>query len=539
MSQARYRRRQPSPLKTGGDRIVAERGVTIFKRPEMAFVHEWFDDQVRRTPEAVALVHDGQHVTYKALQWNADRWAHKLRSLGVTEEIRVGIYMNRGIHMVLAVLATLKAGGTYVPLDVKLPPERLRMILLDSRPLLVLAEPNLKRPVSAGELWVAIDYEEAAAYCSFERPVFSGVQHAAAYILYTSGSTGLPKGVVVEHAQLTNYIRAVTERADLRSCTAFAMLQPLTVDSSLTVLFSSLCNGACLHLISEQLAGDPAGLAAYFEGERIDCLKIAPSHLAALHSCGNPRLLMPRRCLVLGGEPSRSDWVRAISRTAPRCAVFNHYGPTETTVGVTTYRFDPLLAPNENYMVPLGRSLANCRIYILDSCCGTPVSEGAIGELYVGGEPVARGYLNAPRLTASHFLPDPFAGVSGARMYRTGDLGRYIEGGDIAFCGRSDAQVKIRGHRVEPGEIEATLEQHPLVERACVVSSANRFGEIQLAAYLISKQHLTSDDLREFLSRKLPEYMIPAEFIRLEQLPLTAHGKVDRRALNGVRKPLS
>jgi non-ribosomal peptide synthetase component F len=325
-------------------------------------------------------------------------------------------------------------------------------------------------------------------------------------------------------------VKSIIKQAGLEGCRQFAMLQPLTVDSSVTVLYASLCTGATLHVIGEELAMDPVALSAYFEGEKIDCLKIAPSHLAALHSGVVPSRLVPQRRLIVGGEASSNSWLASIATAAPGCTIFNHYGPTETTVGVLMHRFDESKS-REGGLVPIGQPLANCRAYVLDQY-GELVPRGVIGELYIGGDAVARGYINRPSLTALQFLPDPFASVPGQRMYRTGDLVRCLAGNLLEFCGRADDQVKIRGFRIEPGEITSVLEQHPDVNGAVVMPFCCGSGGHQLAAFVVSRGGKPLEAaLRTFLQSKLPHYMVPSDIIVLEKFPLSRHGKIDIRSL--------
>jgi amino acid adenylation domain-containing protein len=447
-----------------------------------ACVYELFAQQVLRVPTQVAVVHEGRRISYLELSERVDQLAAELGRRGVGPETIVGLYLPRSVSMVVSVLAVLKSGGAYLPLDTEAPAERVRTILLDAKPQCALVEEEARdidwaaceliRVNTKGS--VAVDLPAPSLACA----------DGAAYVLYTSGSTGRPKGVVVENRQLLNYVRSVIQEAGLEECTQFAMLQPLTVDSSVTVLYASLSTGGSLHIISEEAAMDPHALSAYFEGEKIDCLKIAPSHLAALHSGVAPSRLVPQRRLIVGGEASSHSWLASVARSAQGCIIFNHYGPTETTVGVLMHRFvEAKSMPGAT--VPIGLPLANCRAYILDQQ-GELVPSGVTGELYIGGNSVARGYIHRPSLTALHFLPDPFASRPGQRMYRTGDLVRYCPRNGLEFCGRADDQVKIRGYRVEPSEIKSVLEQHPDVSGAIVLPFRCVSGGQQLAAFVVS-----------------------------------------------------
>jgi amino acid adenylation domain-containing protein len=492
-------------------------------------VYGLFERQVRRVPGHVAVVHEGRRVSYLELERKVDQLATRLHRSGIGPEEIVGLYLPRGLNLIAGLLAVLKSGGAYLPLDMDAPAERIRDILLDAKPRCILAEQKMEAMNWATCELVCIEEVEKMP-ASPPSPAARTRPNAAAYVLYTSGSTGRPKGVVVEHRQLLNYVNSVIQRAGLEECGQFAMLQPLTVDSSVTVLYASLCKGASLHVIGDELAMDPVALSAYFEGETIDCLKIAPSHLAALHTGVAPSRLVPLRLLIVGGEASAHPWLASVACAAPGCTIFNHYGPTETTVGVLMHRFDGAQC-SAGGLVPLGQPLANCRAYVLDRH-GEFVPRGVIGELYIGGDSVARGYINRPVATAVQFLPDPFAPEPGQRMYRTGDLVRCLSGDVLEFCGRADDQVKIRGYRVEPGEITSVLQQHPDVTGAVVVPFRCASGGQQLAAFVVSCCGKPLERaLRTFLSSRLPHYMIPSDVTVLDKFPLSRHGKVDIRAL--------
>jgi thioesterase domain-containing protein/acyl carrier protein len=313
------------------------------------------------------------------------------------------------------------------------------------------------------------------------------------------------------------------------------MLQPLSVDSSQTVIFPALVSGGCLHILSEERAADPQALSEYFSRFPIDLLKIAPSHLAALQSSSRPEQLLPRRWLIVGGEVSHWDWMNRLHALAS-CAIFNHYGPTEATVGMSTYRVEKDQNAHGSSTVPIGRPLPNTQAFLLDRRL-QPVPIGVAGELHIGGSCLARGYLNHPELTAEKFISHPFSDEAGARLYKTGDLARYLPDGNIEFLGRLDNQIKIRGFRVEPGEIEAALVQHPAVREAVIVARENPSASLrtgtQLIAYVVPKQKASSHapELRAFLRQKLPDPLVPAFFIPLDALPRTPHGKLDRHAL--------
>ncbi|MDH3605217.1 MAG: amino acid adenylation domain-containing protein, partial [Candidatus Tectomicrobia bacterium] len=488
-------------------------------------MHQLLEAQVERTPEAVAVVYEEQQLTYAALNRRANYLAHRLRALGVGPEVPVGLYMEQSLEMVVGVLGILKAGGGYVPLAPDAPAERLTFMLNDAGIETVLTQEQLIAQLPAtGAHVVCVDANsEGVNSALHELPTRDVRPDNLAYVLYTSGSTGQPKGVAVEHRHVVSYCQAIMDRCQLHNPMSYAMVQPLTVDSCVTMLFPSLLTGGVLHVIAREQSLDPEVLANYVCRYPIDCLKIAPSHLAAVLS---PPIL-PNQRLIIGGEASRWEWVQEL-HTQTTCTIFNHYGPTETTVGVLTYQVGP--SDQLHASTPSGRPLANTQAYILDRQL-QPVPIGCPGELYIGGALVTRGYLKRPALTVEQFIPNPFGQ---GRLYKTGDVVRYLADGNIEFLGRMDNQVKIRGYRIELGEIEAVLGQHPAVEATVVVARDDGPGDNSyLVAYLVPHAGASTgvDELRAFLQAHLPAHMIPAAFVIIEALPLLPHGKVDRRAL--------
>jgi amino acid adenylation domain-containing protein len=499
-----------------------------------ACIHDLFDNQAKETPDAVALVCGEDSITYDELNTRANQMGHYLQRRGVGPEIRVGLCLSRSIEMIVALLGILKAGGAYVPLDPKFPRERLASVAQDADLRLILTQGQFQERVSGlGAEHICLDADGSAIGQEKEStPESRGRADSLAYVIFTSGSTGRPKGVEVEHRQVLNYVDGILEQLRLPAGSGFAMVSPLTADLGHTVLYPALTTGGTLHVISEEQALDASALGAYFKHHRPDCLKIVPSHLATLLTSPDPAEVLPEKCLVLGGEACPWDLIEKIRFLRPGCRVINHYGPTETTVGVTTYQVeatDPTTSRSPS--VPIGRPLPNSQVYILDPD-RNPVPVGVSGEIYVGGRGLARGYANAPELTAERFVPHPYSEEPGARLYRTGDRARFRPDGTIEFLGRIDHQVKLRGFRIELGEIETALKQHQRVHAAVVAVRENEGGEKRLVAYVVPGQGLLSpDDLRQFLRRTLPEYMVPTVFVMLEELPLTPNGKVDRRHL--------
>ena len=472
-----------------------------------ATVLELFEERARRTPAAVAVVFEQEALSYGELDRRAGALAAVLRRAGVGSEVTVGLERERGTGMIEAIVAVHKAGGAYTAVDAAAPPSRRRWQLADAGAAVLLgADGGLERlrqlPARAGGAGTA----------------------GLAYVSYTSGSTGRPKGVAVEHRQLLAYVLGLIERLELGAPRRFATVSTLAADLGNTSIYGALATGGTLHVVSEERLGVADAFAAY--GERIDVLKIVPSHLAALLDAARPAGVLPRECLILGGEACDGALLRRIRSLDPSCRIFNHYGPTETTVGVAVFAVPRSSAARSP--IPLGRPLAGARIHLADRR-GSTVPIGVAGELLVAGEQVARGYLRRPARTAAVFRPDPF-GAPGGRLYRTGDLGRRRGDGAIELLGRIDHQMKVRGFRIEPGEIEAALVAHPAVRDAVVLAVRDAAGETRLAAYVVARG-VTAHELRAHVAARLPGVMVPSAVLLLERLPLTANGKVDRRAL--------
>ncbi|GAA3804735.1 hypothetical protein GCM10022226_25780 [Sphaerisporangium flaviroseum] len=492
--------------------------------PACELLHRLVTAQAARTPGAVAVVYGETSLTYAELDERSDRLARHLVGLGVRPDERVAICLEQSAELAVAVVGVLKAGGAYVPLDPEHPEERLAYAVADAgvRVAVTGTGPRDRLP---REL-TTVDLDTGVLDRVAPGPVETGVTgRNLAYVIYTSGTTGKPKGVAVQHREVLLYLSGVRERftghAGQEPGGVFALLQSLAFDFGVTVFYLSLMTGGTLHLIPSRTAAPD--LAAYFARAGIDYLKITPSHLAALLTEAGPRELLPRRLLVLGGEASPWAWAKELVRPGG-CAVVNHYGPTEATVGVTTLRVDPGV-PDVAPALPIGRPLPGARVYVLDEHL-RPVPVGVPGEICLGGERLARGYLGRPALTAERFPPDPY-GEPGARMYRTGDLGRWLPDGNLQFLGRRDLQVKVRGYRVELGEIETLLQEHPAVAQA-VVDLRGR----GLVAYLVATGTRPGvGELRSWIRERLPDYMVPARYVWLDSVPLKSHGKVDRAAL--------
>lgn len=508
--------------------LLVEFNNTKIVAPPYRCIHHWIEAQANKTPNNLAVVFDTQHLTYQELNAKANNLANHLALLGVQPETVVGLCVERSLDMIVGILGILKAGAAYLPLEPSLPEAALAFRLQDAQVSVLLTQKRLVEKINFQTQIVCIDADiNDAPQNNILQPA---TPENLAYVIYTSGSTGKPKGVAVEHRQIVNYVNGVLEKLDLPEAASFATVSTFAADLGNTAIFSALCTGGCLHIIAEECTNDPVAFAEYCDRYSIDCLKIVPSHLSALLSGSHPEKLLPRQRLILGGEAATWDLIKRVRELAPECKVFNHYGPTETTVGVLTYPVEEISTDTPSNTVPLGRPLANTQIYLLDNYC-QPVPLDVIGEIYIGGDNVARGYINQPELTKERFIPNPFTNEPDARLYKTGDLGRYQSDGNLEFLGRMDDQVKLYGYRIELGEIEALLRQYLQVQEVVVVVKETHPGKKQLVAYIVGQKDLKSVDLRDFLKQKLPEYMLPSQFVFLKALPLTANGKIDKKAL--------
>jgi amino acid adenylation domain-containing protein len=489
--------------------------------PDELCIHQLFEAQAGRTPEATALVFEETSLSYAQLNSQANRLAHHLIALGIAPDTRVAIALPRGIHMVVALLATLKAGGAYVPLDPEYPAERLAFMLADSAPRVLLTESGVLGALGdlapcLAVLQLDADHSWQSLPAANPDPASLGLtpQHQA-YVIYTSGSTGTPKGVMIEHRNAVNFVHW-----GVNSCTPAVLQRTLwstsmNFDLAVFECFVPLSCGAAVHLVSDALA-----LAR--RQEDVTLLNTVPSAMAALLDA--QAVPASVRQVHLAGEPLQPQLVQRIFAHTEADTVCNLYGPTETT----TYSTWIAMSREAGFKASIGRPIANTRIYILDTQ-GQSVPIGVVGEIHIGGAGVARGYLNRPDLTLDRFVPDPF-GEPGSRMYKTGDLGRWRADGTVEFLGRSDHQIKIRGFRIELGEIESVLRTHPEVREAVVLAREDAPGDKRLVAYVVGEQ-VQPEALRMHVAAKLPEYMVPAAYVRIDVLPLTPNGKLDRNAL--------
>jgi amino acid adenylation domain len=514
------------------DQLLSAWNDTRRNYPKGATVHGLFEEQAARTPDAEAVCFRGESISYGELAARADRLARRLRRLGVGPESRVGVLMNRSINLVAALLGVLKAGGAYVPLDPAYPAERLRYMLEDAGASVLLTEGSLadvmgESPVHVVDL--GLHHEEFDDVVTQPHVTSDNL----AYVIYTSGSTGRPKGVAVTHRNVVRLVKGNTF-ADLNENEVLLQFAPVAFDASTFEIWGALLNGA-------RLAVMPPGVASVEElGVALRRYGVTTLWLTSglFHLMVDERLedLKSVRQLLAGGDVLSAAHVRKyLSEAAPDHTLTNGYGPTENTTFTCCHRMRT--GDHVANSVPLGRPIANTQVYILDDRMQL-VPVGTSGELYAGGDGLARGYLDQPALTAEQFVPHPFSEEPGARLYRTGDLARYLADGQLEFLGRMDQQVKIRGFRIETGEIESVLLRHPQVRECVVVARDDAPGEIRLVAYVVASGDApTAGALREHLKTKLPDYMVPSAFVSLESLPLTPNGKVDRKALPAPGAP--
>lgn len=509
---------------------IAER-LELWNRTEHDFTFVGLHRQLSRLaqvqPQKTAAQCGDEQMSYVELNQRANELAARLQRKGGGSEQRIGVCVSRSLEWLVATFAVLKRGAAYVPLDVQLPPKRLAEIVEDSGLTQVICDTgsslnDLGLPVEL----VVVETRKEIAWAAPEIAT-TVVPTSPAYVMYTSGSTGRPKGVVVTHGNAENYARSILHRLCLPEGRSFALVSTLNADLGNTVLFGALYSVGVLHIVPEDCCFDADKMGEYMHRFGIDVLKLAPSHLSGLLQGARPERVLPRDALVLGGESLDGALLKAI-RKHGQCRVFNHYGPTETTVGALTYEVSDL--DRDDIVPPLGTPLANQRCYVLD-VDGSPVPNHVVGELCIAGEGLARGYLNRADLTAERFIPNPY-GEPGSRLYRTGDLARYLPGGNIEFRGRVDDQVKLRGHRIELGEIRARLTALSSVSDAYVLLQQAEGQQALLIAYLVAAGEQPSDEsVIEELAQSLSRHMIPSGFVWLDTLPVTPNGKVDRQRL--------
>ena len=495
------------------------------------FIGSWFSRQAEQTPDAIALVFEDEQLSYGELNKRANQLAYQLRKQGVEPDVRVGICVGRGMDMVIALLGVLKAGGAYIPLDPSYPQERLEFMLSDSHSSILVTHQQLARDYSGSHIKVIyLDQPQDDFFSEDEAGIVERVlPENLAYLIYTSGSTGKPKGVMITQRGFRNYLAWAISEYKVSETTDSVIQTSISFDLTITALFSPLLVGGRVNLLADGASvGDLADVLD--KGIGYGLLKITPTHLTALNSLlaeSEPK--QRSRVLIVGGEALRSETIQGWRNLSEDCRIINEYGPTETVVGSCI--FELLDRPQGYDSVPIGTPIANTQLYILDAEM-QPVPGEIPGDIYIGGDGLARGYFNRPEVTAEVFIPNPFSQEPGTRFYRTGDKGKFLEQGVMAFLGRSDHMVKIRGYRVEMGEIESVLCQHPAVREAVVIDWDQNENDKRLAAYWVGeKDEITVSELKSYVRAELPDYMVPSVFMVLDALPLTPSGKIDRKAL--------
>ena len=512
------------PLLTLAERrlMLEEWNRTELSYPRERLLHELIEEQVDRTPDAVAAVFEDRRVTYRQLNTRANRIAHHLRSLGVGPNVLVAVCLERSLDMLASLLGILKAGGAYVPLDPAYPKTRLDFILEDAHVSVVLAQERLRQLLT--------ECKSLVVYVDSDRQLLSGAEitnlsstagpNDLAYVIYTSGSTGQPKGVAISHQSPVAFVHWAKSVFSQQEMSAVLCSTSICFDLSVFEIFATLAYGGKVILVENALH-----LRELPAANEVTLINTVPSVMKELIGLGE---LPPSVCTInLAGEPLSAELVQRLYGLPAVRKVYDLYGPSETT----TYSTFILREPDGPSTI--GRPIANTQIYILDSSL-QPVPVGVVGELCIAGVGLAAGYLNRPELTAKKFVEHPFSQETGARLYRTGDLARYLADGNIEFLGRMDQQVKVRGFRIELGEIEARLKKHPEIDQCVVVAHENSYGDKNLVAHIVpsrTQSTLETSELKIFIKQELPEYMVPMMFAIVEHFPITPNGKIDRKAL--------
>ncbi|MDJ0506232.1 MAG: amino acid adenylation domain-containing protein, partial [Nostocales cyanobacterium LE14-WE12] len=510
--------------------LLVEWNNTKAEYPSNKCIHQLFEEQVERTPDAVAVVFEGQQLTYNELNCRANQLAHYLQSLGVKPDELVGICVERSLEMIVGLLGILKAGGAYVPFDPDYPIERLSFMLEDAAVKVLLTQQELidKLPEHQAQL-ICLDADwELISQFSQDNPITDVQATNLAYVIYTSGSTGQPKGVMLSHSNLSNHMFWMQETFPLTKTDRVLQKTPFSFDASVWEFYAPLLVGGQLLIAQPGGHTDSDYLLKTIAQQQVTTVQLVPSLLQMLLEQGGIENCQLLKRVFCGGEilPVALQEKLLSQLNVNLC---NLYGPTECCIDVTFWN-----CQREMYgqRIPIGRPISNTQIYILDSNLQSlPV--GIPGEIHIGGAGLARGYLNRPELTEEKFIPNPFSNSPDSRLYKTGDLARYLPDGNIEYLGRIDNQVKIRGFRIELGEIEAVLTQYPQVQSSVIIAREDTPGNKRLVAYIVPEKEATPtpNEMRQFLKEKLPEYMIPSAFVILESLPLTPNGKIDRRAL--------
>ena len=483
-------------------------------------IHQLFEEQVERTPDNVALVFEDRLVTYKELNQRANSLAKVLRDKGVKPDEIVGIMVNRSVEMIAGILAILKAGGAYLPIEPEYPEDRIRFILQDSGMDIILTDNNNINRISGIN---SINVNNKIIYdYSMDNPVNQNSSKDLAYIIYTSGSTGRPKGVMIEHSSVINFVEAVSKRMNFSTNAIVLSSTTYCFDIFVFEVITSLLKGARIVLANEAERRTPRLICELISKHNVNILLTTPSKMRLLVSEDeNLPMLNSIDEIMLGGEPFPHDLLKKLKKSL-KAKIINGYGPTETTVGVS---FKELI---NDRRISVGRPIDNTKFYLLDKNLELlPI--GIPGELYIGGASLARGYLNRPDLTAKSFIESPFN--PNEKLYKTGDVARWYSKGEIDLLGRTDSQVKINGYRIELGEIENSILKIPGIQGAVVINKKVLNNKQALCAYLKTDGQVSSGYVREYLSKILPDYMIPSYITFIDEIPLNSNGKVDREKL--------
>ena len=514
------------PLLTESEeqQLLVEWNQTQTSYPDHYCIHQLFEEQVVKIPDAIAVIDGEKSLTYEQLNQKANQLAYYLQNLGVKTEDLVGICIERSVLMIIGLLGILKAGAAYIPLDPNYPSERLAYMLEDSAVSVLLTQENLvdTLPNYLGTIFCLDQDGKILDHHPQDNLLHPMTSENLAYVIYTSGSTGKPKGVLIQHQSLLNLVSWHQNAFDITTIDRVTQLAGIAFDASVWEIWPYLTAGACLAIVPPDLLTSPKQLQEWLIAKKIT-VSFLPTPLAETLIPLDWSPNCPLRLMLTGG-----DKLNDFPPTSIPFTLVNNYGPTENTVVTTSVKITPDLLTEK--APPIGRPISNTQVYILDQY-QQPVPIGIPGELYIGGSGLAKGYLNRPELTDSKFIANPFSQKLSDRLYKTGDLVRYGNDGQIEFVGRIDHQVKIRGFRIELGEIETVLNQHPQVKEAIIIAREDQPGVKRLCAYVIASQNLTVSQLRLFLQEKLPQYMVPAFFVLLDAFPLTPNGKIDRRAL--------
>jgi natural product biosynthesis luciferase-like monooxygenase protein/amino acid adenylation domain-containing protein len=499
--------------------------------PQDSCLHQLFEQQAQQRPQQDAVIYEKQSLTYAELNHRANQLAHYLRNLGITAEDRVGLCLERSVELVIALVAVLKAGAAYVPLDPNYPADRLKYMLEDARVPVLVTENSLRRRLPSFTGYVVYldgDWSEIAKQSRANLASRVDAENTA-YVMYTSGSSGKPKGVVVAHRSVINVLQDFDRRVPVAEGSKCSVWTSFSFDVSVFEYLSPLLSGCTLVIPNDACRLDAGAYLEWLKQERVQSAFIPPSAIPVLaERVGQDN--GPLKRIVIGMQPTPGRLVEAIARACPQAGILNGYGPTETTINSTLYRVRDG-AELRKGPVPAGEPVGNTQIYVLDAHWN-PLPIGVLGDVYIAGVGLARGYFNRPALTAERFLANPFSQQPGLRLYRSGDIGRWLPNGNLELRGRADEQVKIRGYRVELGEIEDALQQVPGIDEAVVVvrGSQSDFSQ-QLIAYYTSKEDLGAEELALSVSAKLPAYMVPNAYVHLQSLPRTPNGKLDRKLL--------